>query len=214
MGFVAFPFLKRIRKAFESIAYVGLQPGAQTAKSTRLKWLGPLRGPLERFLAGGAAPSDPLYLTNRSLGQKARIGAAIGVPCLVLGYLMYAVLAGDIDFGPKAPPHEPTASEVAAKLLPHMDENIRIETNHDVDVVEVRIEHGTPPSLTGIMKNNTDHEIRVAEAVFDLTDVGGSQLGGVSAKVQNLKAGSSATFRFPIQQNEAAFALVREVHSQ
>ena len=204
---------KRLRGIFESIAYAGLQPGT-AAPPKQMKWLGPLRGPVERFLAGGSAPSDPLYLTNRTLGSKVKIGLAIGIPCLVVGGLLYGVLDNSFDFGDDKPVHEQSAAEVAAKLLPKLDQNITITTNRDVNVIEVRVEHGTPMSLVGSLKNNTDHEIHLAEPVFDLTDAGGSQLGAVSTKVENLKAGSTTTFRFPIQQTEAAFALVREVHVQ
>jgi hypothetical protein len=169
---------------------------------------------MERFLSGGPAPSDPLYLTNRTLSQKIKTGVAIGIPCLALAWLVYGMLTNSFDFGAPQQAIEPSASEVAAKLLPHLDQNIRIDTNKDVEVLEVRVEHGTQIALVGSMKNNTDHEIRQAEAVFDLTDSSGSQLGGVSAKVENLKAGSTANFRFPIPQAEATFALVREIHSQ
>lgn len=169
---------------------------------------------MERFLSGGPAPSDPLYLTNRSVGSKVKIGLAVGIPCLLLAGGLYGVLSDSFDFGDPKPAKEISASEAAAKLLPHLDQTIRIDTNRDVSVLEVRVEHGTPMALVGSMKNNTDHEIRVAQAVFDVTDQGGSQLGAVSTQVENLKAGSTASFRQSIPQTEAAFALVREIHIQ
>ena len=179
-----------------------------------MKWLGPLSGPIERLLSGGPAPSDPLYLTNRTTGQKIKIAVAVGIPCMVLAWVVYGMLTNSFDFGEPPPAHEASASEVAAKLLPHLDPNMRIEIDKDVEVTEVRVEHGAQMSLVGSMKNTTNHEIHLAEAVFDLTDSGGSQLGGVSAKIENFKAGSTASFRVPIQQTEASFALVREIHAQ
>ena len=211
---VASPFVKRLREMFEKIAYAGLQPGAPAAPAKR-KWLGPLSGPIERLLSGGPAPTDPLYLTNRTTGQKIKRGLLIGVPCLGLAVLVIGMLTGDIDFSsPRPVTRETNAAEVAAKLLPHMDSSIRIDTDKEVEVLEAHVEHGTPTYLVGRMKNTTNHEIHIAEAVFDLTDSGGSQLGGVSAKIENIAAGSSAGFKVAILQSEAHFALVREIHTQ
>jgi hypothetical protein len=210
---VALPIFRRIREIFESIAYAGLQPGARAGQTKRMKWLGPLSGPIERVLSGGPAPSDPLYLTNRTTGHKIKLGLAIGIPGLVLAWVVYGMLTNSFDFGAPPPAHEASAAEVAAKLLPHMDSNMRIDTDKDVEVVEVRVEHGPQMSLVGSMKNTTNHEIHLAEAVFDLTDAGGSQLGGVSAKIENFKAGATASFRVPILQTDASFALVREIHA-
>jgi hypothetical protein len=204
---------RRIREIFESVAYAGLQPGSASQPRPR-KWLGPLSGPVERFLSGGPAPSDPLYLTNRSTASKLKGAAIIGIPVLLLAGGLYGVLTNSFDFGAPKPVHEVTAAEAAAKLLPHMDRDIRIETNHDVGVLEVHIEDGSPKTLVGSLKNNTDHEIGMAEAVFDVTDLGGSQLGAVSTRVEHLKARGTSNFRFPIQQRHAVFALVREVHVQ
>ncbi len=206
---------RRIREIFESIVYAGLQPGSQPAPRKRVKWLGPLNGPIERLLSGGPAPIDPLYLTNRTTGQRIRTGLLIGVPCAVLGFLVYGMLTGVFRLGGPPPPvHEPTPAEIADKLMPHIDPGIRLEADKEVEVMEVRVEHGPQTSLVGSMKNTTDHEIHLAEAVFDLTDSVGSQLGGVSATIENFKAGSTASFRVPIRQSDASFALVREIHTQ
>jgi hypothetical protein len=205
---------RRLREIFESIAYAGLQPSAKPGQTRRMKWLGPLSGPVDRLLSGGAAPSDPLYLTNRSMGQKVKVGLLVAIPCLILGYVVYGMLTNSFDFGERPPMREATPAEVAAKLLPKMDPNMKVAADKDVEVLEVRVDHAAPMALVGSMKNTTDHPIHMAEAVFDLTDATGSQLGGVSATVQNLKARSTASFRIPIQQATAAFALVREIHSQ
>jgi hypothetical protein len=211
---VALPIVKRIREIFESIAYAGLKPGTPAAAPKRLKWLGPLSGPIERFLSGGPAPSDPLYLTNRTLNQKIKLGLLIGIPCLVVGLVVAGMLTNAFDFSPPPPAHEASASEMAAKLLPKMEPNMHVQTAREVEVTEVHVEPGPPAFLVGGMRNTTTHDIRSAEAVFDLTDGGGSQLGAVSARVENLKPGASTSFRIPIQQTKAMFALVRDIHSQ
>jgi hypothetical protein len=211
---VALPIFRRIREIFESIAYAGLQPGVRPGQTKRMRWLGPLSGPVDRLLSGGSAPSDPLYLTNRTTGQKVKAIALIGIPILAVGYVVYGMLTNRFDFGEPPPPHETTRAEMAAKLLPPMDPNLRVETDKDVEITECRVELGAQNSLVGSMRNKTDHEIRIAEAVFDLTDGWGSQLGGVSARIENLKARSTATFRVPIEQARATFALVRTIHTQ
>jgi hypothetical protein len=211
---VARPFFRRIREIFESIAYAGLKPGARPGQTTRIRWLGPLSGPIERFLAGGTAPSDPLYLTNRTTSQKVKLALLIGIPCLAVGGVVYGMLNNAFNFGGPPPAREITPAEVAAKLLPKMDPNMRVQTEKEIEVLEVRVQRGAETALVGSMKNTSDHEIRQAEAVFDLTDSSGSQLGGVSAKVENVKAGSTATFRVPIRQTSASFALVREIRTQ
>src|ERR1017187_10871489 len=76
---------RKIILAFlESIVFEGMKPGAQTAPKREFAWLGPLRGPVERLLSGGPAPTDPLYLTNRTLGRKLLSWSLLGIPCLVL----------------------------------------------------------------------------------------------------------------------------------
>jgi hypothetical protein len=68
--------------------------------------------------------------------------------------------------------------------------------------------------LVGTVKNNTDRLIRTTEIVLNLTDATGSQLGAVSARVDNLAPNATANFQIPIVQTDAAFALVREIQTQ
>src|SRR5450756_419146 len=76
--------MKRIREFLESIVFAGMKPGGKTAPNRQLKWLGPLGGPVERLFSGGPAPSDPLYLTNRTQAQKLKFWSLIAIPCVVL----------------------------------------------------------------------------------------------------------------------------------
>ena len=206
---------KRIREIFESIAFAGMKPGgAPVTPSHRMKWLGSLREPIDRFISGGPAPTDPLYLTNRTWGQKLRFATVVAVPCLVVGGLMTMALS---NYWLKKTP-EPTAptpadlAKMAARMLPNM-ETIKLDTNKDVDVIDVHIDHSRGVALAGTVLNNTKHSIPNAEIVFDLTDESGSQLGGVSTRIENLAAQIRQEFRLPIEQSSAKYALVREIRT-
>ncbi len=198
--------MNQLRKFFESIVFAGMKPGGQTAPKTQLRWLGPLRGPVERLISGPAI-SDPLYLTNRTFLQKLRSWSLIAIPCLILAGAV-AVALSVLD--PPAPPpaKEPTAAEITAKLLPNMDKDIKLAPASDVQVLEVRVE-GT--QLVGSVKNTTEHPIASVELIVDLTTAGGSQVGAVSAFVDKLPPSGRKNFQIPIKQRNAAFALVREI---
>jgi hypothetical protein len=202
----------RFRKILESIAYAGMKPDSSKPDARQLRWLGPLRGPVERFLSGGTQ-SDPLYLSNRTLGQRMRIWLLIGAPLVVLA--VGVVVAVNVLEPPDAPPpKELTPAEVAEKTLPNLAKDIHLSVNTDVEVVEVHVEHGPADKLVGTVKNKTNHEVHTGEIIFDLTESNGTQLGAVSVKVSNLAAGATTKFELPIQQKNASFALVREVHTQ
>lgn len=203
--------MNRLRKLFESIAYAGMKPGG-TPRKKRLRWLGPLAGPAARFLDGGAAPSDPFYLTNRTFGQKVRLGVMIGVPCLLVAGAIGLAVTGYFDTPQQAPPPSTlTPEQAAAKMLPNLDKDLQIDANRDVEVADVHIEHGAIAKVAGTVRNTTDHPIQNAELIFDLTDNAGSRLGAVSTHVPKIDAKGSAPFSLPVEQHDAAFALVREI---
>jgi len=177
---------------------------------------------LERFV-GGNAVNDPLYLTNRSLGQKIRIGLLIGAPVLALGWLIYLALDQQFDrpimternaakAAEAAKPKEPTG-EVTAKILPNLDKEYTSEQSRDVEVIEASV-GSADHVLSGKVRNNSDKIVNVADLVFDVTDSDGSQLGGVSVKIENIPAKGTATFRLSLPQHEGRTALVREVRSR
>jgi hypothetical protein len=201
--------MKRIREFLESIVFAGMKPGGQTAPKRQLTWLGPLRGPVERFLSGGPAPSDPLYLTNRSPTQKLRSWSLIVIPLVLIlgvGYKLSRSLNP-----PAAPPSkEMTAAEITAKLLPNMAKDIQLAPPADVQVPEIRVDGSR---LVGVVKNTTASEIAVAELVIELTSSTGSQVGAVNGTVEHIPASGTKEFQFPIRQRNAAFALVREIKS-
>jgi hypothetical protein len=200
--------MKRIREFFESIVFAGMKPASQAAPKPQLKWLGPLRGLAERFLSGGPAPTDPLYLTNRTPGQKLRSWGLIAIPCLVLLGGVAITLSSYLD--PPAPPpaKELTAAEITAKLLPNMDRDFKLAPPSVVQVVEARVDG---MRLVGKVKNTSAKAIAVAELVIDLTDAGGSQVGAVAAVVENIPPSGTKDFEIAIKQRNAATALVREI---
>ncbi len=202
--------MKRIREFLESIVFAGMKPGGQTAPKRQLTWLGPLRGPVERLLSGGPAPSDPLYLTNRTQAQKLKFWSLIAIPCVVLA-LGIVILSRSLQ------PPEPklvkplTAAEITAKLLPNLDQDIQLPPATDVQVIEIKVEGSR---LVGVVKNTTRREIAVTELVIDLTNAAGSQLGAVNGIVEKIPPSGTKDFQIAIQQRDAAFALIRNVTSR
>ena len=174
----------------------------------------------ERFVAGNAI-NDPLYLTNRTLGQKIRMVVLIGTPITALGILIYFALDQRFDrpvTSERAAAMEAKSKqgtgEMTAKLLPNLEKNYWSEQSKDVDVIEASVSRGADPALSGKLRNNTDNMVRVADVVFDITDQEGSQLGGVSVRVENIAPRGVASFRVSLPQKDARTALVREVHSR
>ena len=202
--------MKRLRAFFESIAFAGLKPAGQKAEPKKTRWLGPLSGALDRFLSG-PAPNDPLYLTNRSFGQKMKSWSIIAVPCLILVAGVGVVLSNILEPPASKPVKELSAKELAAKVLPNIDAGLKLEQNTDIEVVEVRIDHNGPTRLTGVVRNATTHDIPAAHIVVDLTDANGTQVGCVEARVETIPASKTKDFAVAIAQSKAAFALVREV---
>ena len=164
---------------------------------------------IERFVSGNSV-ADPLYLTNRSAGQKTRLWVLIGVPCLLLA-LAIGVALSDI-LGPQAPKAaaEPSPTEVSAKLLPNIGTDLKLERNHAIEVEEVRIEHAGGLHVNGVVRNTTEHDIANAHVVLDLADLSGSQVGAAEANIQGIRAQKTKAFSITIAQPTAAFALVRE----
>jgi hypothetical protein len=199
-----------VRKVWESVVYMGMQPAPAAPRNRISRLFGPIRRPLERFLAGGPAPSDPLYLTNRTLGQKIRTAAAVAIPCLILVGLV-ALGAGRFIRVREKPVRDLTTAELKEKVLPNLAHDVQIETNGDLEVAEARVEHGPPVALVGSVKNNTAHAIENAQVVFDLAALNGARLGAVAATIAHVDAKSTAPFRIAVEQDNAAFAVVREV---
>jgi hypothetical protein len=205
--------LKRFRRFIDSIVFAGLKPDAPREQATHMRWLGPLRGLLERVLLR-PAPSDPLYLSNRTFEQKAKLGLVIAVPCLVVVGVTALGLSHFFHANERGPAPEPSGAELAAKLLPNVDKIVDIHVNKDVQVLDAHVEREGGAKVAGTVKNNTDRLIHTAEIILNLTDQTGSVLGAVSAHVDNLEPNATVKFQVPIEQPDAAFALVREVQTR
>jgi hypothetical protein len=205
--------LKRLRGFVTSVVFAGLKPDAPREQAKRMRWLGPLRGLLERVLLR-PAPSDPLYLSNRTLDQKVKLGLAIAVPCVIVVAVTALGLSHFFHANGPGPADEPSGAELAAKLLPNVDKISIIEVNKDVQVLDAHIEREGGGKVAGTVKNNTGRLIHTTEIILNLTDKTGSLLGAVSAQVDDLAPNATVNFRVPIEQADAAFALVREVQTQ
>jgi hypothetical protein len=204
--------MKRLRQFFESIAFAGMKPSGPKTEANRLRWLGPLSGPVDRLISG-SAPADPLYLTNRTLGQKIKSWTLIAIPCLLLALGVGVTLSRILDPPQAEPAKELTPQEIAAKTLPDIGKNLAIETNREIEVVEIKIEHTGGSRLMGAVRNTTDHEIASVTLVVDMTDVNGSQVGGIRAQIDHIPARKVKPFAVPIAQHDATYVLVREVNT-
>ncbi len=199
--------MKRIREFLESIAYTGLKPSTgPAAPKSGLRWLGPLQGPVERFLAGGPAPNDPLYLTNRTTAAKVKAWSLVGIPCLILAAAIGVTLYVLEPPEPK-PLKQPTPAEIAA-TLPKVDKDFKLAPPADLQVVEILVSNSR---VSGIVQNTGKHEIASAELVIELTNSEGSQLGAVNTMIEKIPASGRREFAMNIKQREATYGLVREI---
>jgi hypothetical protein len=205
--------VKRFRRFVDSVVFAGLKPDAPREQVKGTRWLGPLRGVVDRVLSR-PAPSDPLYLSNRTFDQRVKLWLAIAVPCLILAGVTALGLSHFFHARLAEPAPEPSAAILAAKLLPDVDKTIKIEVNQDAQVVDVHVDREGGMKVAGTVKNNTDRLIHTTDIVLNLTDTTGSFLGAVSAHVDNLGPNATMKFQIAIEQKDAAFALVREVQTQ
>lgn len=188
-----------------------MKPGKPKAESKRMGWLGPLRGPVERFLSGGGN-QDPLYLSKRTMGQRLLHFAKVGVPLLVVAGIALYIFARSrkADQAPEVL----SPAEIAAKMLPNLSQPIHVDTNNDIAVLQVSLNHDSGDKVVGELQNTTDHEIENGDVDFTLTAASGTQLGTINVKVKKLPAGAKVAFSEPITQREAVFAQVREVRTR
>ena len=192
------------------MVFAGLKPDTPRERAKRTRWLGPLHRLVDR-IPSKPAPSDPLYLSNRTFDQKVKLWLAIAVPCLILAGLTVLGLSHFYHANGPGPAPEPPAAVVAAKLLPDLDKTMRPDVIADVQVLEAHVESEGGMKVTGIVKNNTGRLIRTTEIILNLTDAADSKLGAVRAQVDNLAPHATVKFQVPIEQKDAALALVREV---
>jgi hypothetical protein len=206
--------MKRLREKIESIVFAGLSPSGQkpqvsAAPVADTAW-GRLRARIDGWISGGPAPTDPLYLSNRTTSQKMKSWSVVAVPLLILIGGVGLTLSKFLSPPESQPARELTTDEVASKMLPSL-KDIKIEQTHDIEVVEVRIEKGAVIRMAGTVRNRTNHPVSSADITCDLTDAGGSQVGAVTAHVEAIPAAGTKDFSMPVTQTQAAFVLVREI---
>jgi hypothetical protein len=183
-----------MKPAARSSAPEGAQPGG-------------LRKLLARLL-DGRAPSDPLYLTNRTWKQKLRVGLVIGIP----GVLLAGVVALGLShlWAPQAAPvREPTPAEIVAGLLPDLEKTVDLKPT-GAEILDLHPETGGSPKIVGMLRNITDHTISV-EFTVALTDADGSKLDEVAERMEKVPAKTTVPFQFPIREENAAIAMVRSL---
>ena len=204
-----------VMKFIESVLFAGLKPSTPGQSSPPPAKSGPLVRLLARIgkLAYGAAPNDPLYLSNRTWQQKLRAGVVLGIPAVLL------IAALTLVFGtiliPKAPPSAKpiSAAEIAAKVLPNLEKTVNIEQYKDADMVEIGVDRAvTPPRLRGKLQNNTNRKLSVS-FVVDLTDFDGTRVGAEAQQLTNVPPHESVLFDFPMKPTTATVALMREIHT-
>jgi hypothetical protein len=198
--------MKKLRDLWESTVYAGMKPGAAPGPPRIARLFGPLRGPVERFLAGGVAPTDPLYLSNRTVTQRFRFALVVAVPLILVAAV---VLAGIRFIGPHDQEQKQlTPKELAAKMLPDFSKTVKIQPHNDIEVLDAHMEDGG--ILLGAVKNTTDHDIENVKVIIDLITRNGARMGAVAAVVPLVGAKSTSPFRVDTER-PASYALVREV---
>ena len=157
-------------------------------------------------------PDDPLYLSNRGWRQRLKLAAIVGVPLLlIVAAITYASLTAP---APVAAPTELSPAEVAARSLPGVPKDLKLGANVPLEVQEITIHQNERPRyVSGLVKNPSERRYQSAEFVFELTDMDGSQVGAVNTTIHNVQPYSTTRFQIPIEQENAAFALVRVVRA-
>jgi len=76
------------------------------------------RARLDKWIFGGAAPTDPLYLTNRTWGQKIKTWSVIAVPVVILIGGVGFTLSSIMQPPEGKPVRYLSPAEISAKILP------------------------------------------------------------------------------------------------
>jgi hypothetical protein len=181
-------------------------------KTGLFRLFGPLGKRVERWLSG-PAHSDPLYLSNRTVGQKARAWIIIGFVACAFAAFVYLGSTGFFGAQTAPAPAELTPAEEAARTLPNVAK-VRIDGKVEVEATDAHIVHGREVTLEGTARNATSRTIPGAELTFDIADKAGSQLAAVVVKVGTLPPMASTRFRVTVPDRNAAYAIVREVHTR
>jgi hypothetical protein len=199
----------RLGRFLESVLFAGLKPDARLPQPAKRGRLARLREMIDRLVAG-RAPTDPLYLTNRTWKQRLRAALLVAIPCVVLaaagGLVLWAFLPGE------PVRREPTAAEMLAKLMPDVERSLKASSNSEAEIADVRVVQGDIPRLSGFLSNKTKRTLSI-EFTLDLSDANGTRLGSVTERVSDVPARAAAPFDFYLKQTGAALAVVRGIRT-
>jgi len=178
----------------------------------------PLRARIE-ILISGQAPSDPLYLTNRTWGQKLKVATLVAAPVLLLIALVTVGATNRLRFD-KVDPYEHPPMEASPQAeapppaAPQRTLPDAISASTDLDVVNLRIARDAhPPAVTGVVRNKTNRKVASAEVSYYLADTAGSLVGTDKTEVANVEPHGSVAFRMPLKIAKAEYVFVRDVHA-
>jgi hypothetical protein len=175
------------------------------------KRLDPLRERMDVFISG-RAPSDPLYLTNRTWRQKLKIAALIVAPVLLLTILLTIGAVNPFRIHKVAADQRPPDEAPLPAALPKPSSG-PLSASTDLEVVNIRISRDShPPTVTGTIRNRTDRKVDFAEVSYYLADAAGSMMGTDSTVVANVEPYGSVAFRAPLKMAKAEYVMVRDAH--
>jgi hypothetical protein len=185
-------------------------PAGKSQLDTFRKRFDPLRERMEIFISG-RAPSDPLYLTNRTWRQKLKIAVLLVAPVVLLTVLVAIVVTNPLRFH-KVEAEVRAPVEAPAPATQPKPRSGPLSASTDLEVVNIRIARDAhPPAVIGTVRNRTARKVDSAEVSYYLADAAGSMVGSDTTEVANLEPHGSVAFRAPLKFERAAYVIVRDV---
>ncbi len=160
-------------------------------------------------LVSGSAPSDPLYLSNRTFLQKFGVWLVVAIPCLAVGAIFLLLRPGAPS---ENAPAEISKKELAARVVRDL-KPVALPNNADVELSTVSVDRNRSV-VTGMIRNRTSHMLQSVEVTFILTDKTGSQKGVIALKLTGLPVNESRPFAVPFTDKQVAYAMVREIQTK
>jgi hypothetical protein len=186
-------------------------PAGKSKFDALFKPFEPIRERVDVFLSAHAS-DDPLYLTNRTWQQKVKGAAMIGIPAVALLALVTAAASG-VFRTHKIDTYNHTAVLEPAAALPQKHIADPGYTSSDLDVMDLRIARDShPPSVTGLVRNNTGQTVASAQVTYYLADDAGSLVASDTTDVRDILPHASVAFRRALKSANAQYVLVRDVH--
>jgi hypothetical protein len=188
--------IQSLRQLFEKLAYAGLKPDAPAApKKSKLQSLIDSAGELA---TAGLRPDEAPLPGPTSWKKKAGVVVAL----LAIGAGVYGLVWVLQNHAEK-----PESQTTAGPPPPIVPPGLKVEKNNFNKAKQ-------PKEITGTVRNLSGRQVATASISFDVTTKDGSQLGGVATTVHDLKPHGTAQFRILVPQQDAAFAMVRELRTE